>query len=112
MVCISRFATAILGGETELALGTVRVNYVYRTGIEINWLIRHFLIIVAPFPSITPDNRVCVCVPMPTHCTISCFGFRSRQIDGVGCDLFSIHAPLGQTTLRVGQVSVWCTVGS
>ena len=45
---------------------------------------------------------VCVCVPMPTHCTIACFGFHTRWIDGVKCGLFSIHAPLGQTTLRVG----------
>ena len=40
---------------------------------------------------------VCVCVQMPIHCTISCFGFRSRRIDGVESGLFSIHAPLGQT---------------
>ena len=26
MACINRFATAILSGETELALGTIRVN--------------------------------------------------------------------------------------
>ena len=26
MVCINRFATAILSGESELALGTIRVN--------------------------------------------------------------------------------------
>ena len=26
MVCTSRFATAILSGETELALGTIRVK--------------------------------------------------------------------------------------
>ena len=38
----------------------------------------------------------------PTHCTITYFGFRARQIDGVECGLFSIHAPLGQTTLRIG----------
>ena len=43
-------------------------------------------------------------VPMPTHCTIMRFGFRTRQIDGIKCGLFSNHAPLGQTTLRVGQV--------
>ena len=49
---------------------------------------------------------VCVCVPMPTHCTITCFGFHARRIDGVECGLFSIHAPFGQTTLRVGRVSV------
>ena len=35
-----------------------------------------------------------------------------RWIDGVECGLFSNHAPLGQTTLRVGRVSVQCTVGS
>ena len=39
---------------------------------------------------------------MPTHCTITCFGFHARWIDGVKCGLFSTHAPLGQTTLRVG----------
>ena len=42
---------------------------------------------------------VCVCVPMPTHCTITCFGFDARWIDGVKYGLFSNHAPLGQTTL-------------
>ena len=47
-----------------------------------------------------------VCVPMPTHCTIMRFGFRPRQIDGIECGLFLNHAPLGQTTLRVGRVSV------
>ena len=60
---------------------------------------------------------------MPTQCTVACFGFRARRIDGVECGLdgvecgldgvecgldgvkcglFSNHAPLGQTTLRVG----------
>ena len=38
--------------------------------------------------------------------------FHTRQIDGIECGLFSIHAPLGQTTLRVGWVSVQCTGGS
>ena len=34
MACISRFATAILSGETELALGTIRVkDQVYRTPV-------------------------------------------------------------------------------
>ena len=47
-------------------------------------------------------QSVCVCVPMPTHCTITCFGFHARWIDGVECGLFSNHALLGQTTLRVG----------
>ena len=47
-----------------------------------------------------------VCVPMPTHCTITRFGFHARWIDGVECGLFSNHATLGQTTLRVGRVSV------
>ena len=49
---------------------------------------------------------VCVCVPMPTHCTITRFGFNARRIDGVKCGLFSNQAPLGQTTLRVGRLSV------
>ena len=43
-----------------------------------------------------------MCVPMPTHCTIVCFEFHARRIDGVKCGLFSNHAPLGQTTLLVG----------
>ena len=51
-------------------------------------------------------------VPMPTHCTITRFGFRARRIDGVECGLFSNHTPLGQTTLRVERVSVQCTVES
>ena len=42
-----------------------------------------------------------VCVIMPTHCTITRFGFRARRIDGVECGIFPNHAPLGQTTLRV-----------
>ena len=41
------------------------------------------------------------CVLMPTHCTITSFWFPARWIDGVECGLFSNHAPLGQTTLRV-----------
>ena len=45
-------------------------------------------------------------VPMPTHCTIRGFRFSARRIDGVECGLFANHAPLGQTTLRVGWVSV------
>ena len=49
---------------------------------------------------------VIVVVPMPTHCTITCFEFHARRIDDVECGLFSINAPLGQTTLRVERVSV------
>ena len=41
-----------------------------------------------------------------THCTIMRFGFRTRRIDGIKHGLFSNHATLGQTTLRVGRVSV------
>ena len=55
---------------------------------------------------------VCVCFVMSTHCTITRFGFRVRRIDGVESGLFLIHAPLGQTTLRVGRLSVLCTGGS
>ena len=47
-------------------------------------------------------SKMCVCFPKPTHCTIMHFGFCARQIDGFECGLFSNHAPLGQTTLRVG----------
>ena len=52
-------------------------------------------------------------VPMPTHCTITRFRFRARRIDGVECGIFSNHAPLGKTTLRVGQVPVmhWRKLG-
>ena len=46
--------------------------------------------------------NVCVCVSMPTHCTITCFQFCTMRIDGVECGLFSIYALLGQTTLRMG----------
>ena len=44
-------------------------------------------------------------VPVPTHCTVTRFGFHARRIGGVKRVLFSNHAPLGQTTLRVGSVS-------
>ena len=47
-----------------------------------------------------------VCVLMPNHCTITRFGFRGRRIYGVECGIFFNHVPLGQTTLRVGRVSV------
>ena len=34
-------------------------------------------------------NKIkCVCVLMPTHCTITRFGFRAGRIDGVRCGLF------------------------
>ena len=52
------------------------------------------------------DSSLTLCVLMPTHCTITRFGFRTRRIDGVECGLFSNHAPLGHTTLRLGRVSV------
>ena len=40
---------------------------------------------------------------MPIYCTITRFAFRARRIDCVDCGLFSNHAPLGQTTLRVDE---------
>ena len=46
---------------------------------------------------------MCVCVPLPTHCTITYFGLPTRQTDGVKCGLFSNHASLGQTTLRMEE---------
>ena len=70
-------------------------------------LIRDFLLNFVNVKVIYFDLQcVCVCVSMPTHCTITCFGFHARWIDGVKCGLFSNHAPLGQTTLHVGRVSV------
>ena len=59
--------------------------------------------------SILNINVGSVCVPMPTHCTITRFGFHARQRDGVKCDLLLTHAPLGQTTLRWDEYlySVW-----
>ena len=51
--------------------------------------------------------HIIVCLfPMPTHCTITFFGFCARRIDSVEYGLFSVHTLLGQTTLRVGRVSV------
>ena len=48
---------------------------------------------------------VCVCVfQCIPNCTIIRMGFRTRRIDGFECGLFSIHAPLGMITLRVGRV--------
>ena len=32
---------------------------------------------------------VCVCFPMPTHCTITRFGFHASRVDVVKCGLFS-----------------------
>ena len=52
-------------------------------------------------------KRDYVCVPMPTQLHYYALG-----IDGIECGLFSIYAPLGQTTLHVGLVSVCCTGGS
>ena len=49
---------------------------------------------------------------MPTRSIITCFRFHSRRIDGVKFGLFLNHAPLGDTTLRVGRVSVQCTAES
>ena len=58
---------------------------------------------------VMPSLKMCVYIPMPTHCTITCFGFRAKRRDGVKCGLFSIHAPLRQITLRVGRAAVKCT---
>ena len=43
-----------------------------------------------------------VCSNAYTTALLCALGFRTRWIDGIECDLFSIHAPLGQTTLCVG----------
>ena len=44
---------------------------------------------------------------MPTHCTIMCLVFRAMRLDSVSVVYFSIHAPLIQTTLRGGCISVF-----
>ena len=41
--------------------------------------------------NIPVGSNVCLSILMPTHCTITCFGFRTRRIDGVKCGLFSNH---------------------
>ena len=54
--------------------------------------------------------RICIFCLFVLYCVCSnanllhnyCFRFHARWIDGVECGLFSNHAPLGQTTLRVG----------
>ena len=53
---------------------------------------------------------VCVCVFYNADPTalLRTWDSRARWIYGIECSLFSIHAPLGQTTLRMGWVSVWC----
>ena len=55
---------------------------------------------------------VCLFVPMPTHCTITCFGFHARWIDGIKCGLFSNHAPLSR---KIPGAALWtsfaCTAG-
>ena len=50
---------------------------------------------------------------MPTHCTITRFGFRAMRIDRDECDQFSNHAPLGQTHGRLARWRKWksCDVG-
>ena len=45
-----------------------------------------------------------MCANAHPHALLCALGFHTRWIDGVGCGLFSIHAPLGLTTLHVGQV--------
>ena len=39
---------------------------------------------------------LCLCFPMPTHCTITCFGFHARSIDGVNVVYFRITHRLGR----------------
>ena len=56
--------------------------------------------------TIQQSHNVCLSVLMPTHCTITHFGFRTKRKDGIKCGLFLNHAPLEQTTLSVGRVSV------
>ena len=55
-------------------------------------------------------RNTCVCVPMLTHCTITCFGFCTGQIDGIECGLFSNHTPLGQIEVKVTVCVAVCVV--
>ena len=53
------------------------------------------------------NSTICVCVcsnANPLHYYV--LGFCAGRIDGIECGLFSNHAPLVQTTLHVGRVSV------
>ena len=49
---------------------------------------------------------VCLCSNAGPTALLRASGFRARPINDVERGLFSIHAPLGQTTLRAGRVSV------
>ena len=47
-------------------------------------------------------GKVNVCVLMPTHCTVMCFGFCTARIDVISVVLFFIDAPLAQNALHGG----------
>ena len=53
---------------------------------------------------------VCLSVPIPTHCTITHFGFRSGRIDGVECGLFfkSRTTWAGHFTCETSICIVYC----
>ena len=88
---VSRRSCASIGRTFSIISGVLLVDgRPERGSSSVVWTIRKYYLFV----------------PMPTHCTITRFGFRARWIDGIECGLFSNHAALGQTTLRVGRVSV------
>ena len=89
LACISRFAVAISSSETELALGTIRVKDL---GAEITSIY---------------SQTLCVCSNAnPPHYYALRVPHKADRWHWVW-SIFSNHAPpLGQTTLRVGRVSI------
>ena len=71
--------------------------------------IRVYTVVKEQFAYLNPEISIiqglcvhaCICAWV---CVCAHLGFWIRQVFGVECGLFSIHAPLGQTTLRVGRV--------
>ena len=101
------FITGLLSIETSykysnwISNSEVRSSFKF-TSFKFTYFILNFVDLEYNFTI----KYVFLCFLMPTHYTITCFGFRTRRIDGVECSLFSILAPLGQTTLCVRRVSV------
>ena len=61
-----------------VAVSFTRSELFRRKKQNIHYLLFYLhLIIVLSF-----NTQMCICVPMPTHCTITCFGFRESRIDG------------------------------
>ena len=99
VLCYSRVASLLLSLHPGLEPGSLECRLDFWKEKEVTW---------------SRSGESCGCsnigmfvlFQMPTHCTITRFGFHARQINGIKCGLFSNHAPLGQTTLCVGRVFV------